>query len=193
MSGGVRRAGGILLFWGVLTLTGCATPYQRMSAATISGGYVDQDLGREVIRVQFSANGFTTRETAQTFWLWRCAEVALEKHYDGFEILSDMRLVDAVPGVKARPETEAHSQTVAYVPIYVPNDDSNKPFLTGDIHLLKGPISTAPPKVFDARVLKEALAPYVLPILKDGGNVKPHIHEYLLPAGKLSSGAAPGT
>jgi hypothetical protein len=161
-----------------------------MSAATLRGGYTDQDLGHDVIRVEFSANGFTNRETAQSFWLWRCAEVTLEKNFDGFEILSDMRLANA-SGVGEYPRTNAadgHFEKVAYVPMFLPSpDESNKPRFVGDVHLLKAPIEAQPPKVFDARKLKDALGPYVLPIIKSPGNIKPHIHQYLLPAGKLSA------
>lgn len=179
----------------ILAVAGCSTPYQRMSAVTITGGYSDHDLGHDVIRVEFSANGFTSRETAQSFWLWRCAEVTLEKHFDGFEILSDMRLADG-SGVRTYPRSDAdggHFQKAAYIPIYVPTpDESNKPHFAGDIHLLKAPVAVQPPKIFDARELKDALGPYVLPIIKSPGNIKPHIHDYLLPAGKLAS-QAPAT
>jgi hypothetical protein len=178
----------VLLGLAMVGLSGCATPYQRLTAFTATGGYTDQDLGKDVVRVEFGANGYTSRETAQAFWLWRCMEVTMEKGFDGFEILSDMRLSN-VPRLQPGPVTsEPTMRAVAYtyVPIIVPIDDSRKPFYTGDIHLLKGPIAVAPPKVFDARMLKEQLGPYVLPAIKDRANVKAHIHEYLLPPGKLT-------
>lgn len=181
---------GVILLLGLamVSLSGCVTPYQRLTPLTATGGYTDQDLGRDVVRVEFGANGYTSRETAQAFWLWRCMEVTLEKGFDGFEILSDMRLSN-VPRSPPEPVTSGPTMrpvAYTYVPIIVPIDNSNKPSFMGDIHLLKGPIAVAPPKVFDARMLKEQLGPYVLPAIKDRANVKAHIHEYLLPPGKLS-------
>src|SRR5262249_23098684 len=38
-------------------------------------------------------NGYTTRESVQVYWLYRCAELAIEKGFTGFEILSDMQFV----------------------------------------------------------------------------------------------------
>lgn len=160
-------------------LAGCATPYQPLGPMSLSGGYRDLSLGNDVYRISFGANGFTTHETAQTLWLWRCAELTLERGFDGFQIMSDMHLSDAIPALRG-PDDVAFSPA-SYVVIPVPVDDSNKPFLSGDIRLLKAPLEQSPPKVFEAHALKDTLAPYVLPALKQGGNVKPHIHEYLLP------------
>jgi hypothetical protein len=177
-----------LLGLAMFVLSGCVTPYQRVTAFTATGGYSDQDLGRDVVRVEFGANGYTSRETAQAFWLWRCMEVTLEKGFDGFEILSDMRLSNEPRSLQGPVTSGPTLRPVVYtyVPIIVPIDNSLKPSYTGDIHLLKGPIAVAPPKVFDAQMLKAQLGPYVLPAIKNRGNVKPHIHEYLLPPGKLT-------
>jgi hypothetical protein len=43
--------------------------------------------------VRFDGNGYTTRETVQTYWLYKCAQLALEQGFTGFEILSDIRFV----------------------------------------------------------------------------------------------------
>jgi hypothetical protein len=176
-----------LLFATCVALASCATPYQRLSALTYTGGYADKDLGRDVWRVTFSANGGTSRETAQTYWLWRCSELAVEKGFDGFELLSDMRLSQWHSPTQNPEVSDARAMPVTYIPIYIPQDQGNKPLLEGDIRLLKSPLAVAPPKVFDARRLHDALRPYVEPLLKSRGNVKPHIHEYLLPTGKLTS------
>jgi hypothetical protein len=172
-----------------LCVSGCATSYQRLTAFTYTGGYSDSDLGKNVYRVEFSANGATTRETAQTFWLWRCAELTLEKGFDGFEILSNINLVRAESDTGDE-DSAVSFRHAAYVPIYVPSNESNKPYLLGDIHMILGPVVGTPPKIFDARKLKQALEPFVAPAIKSTGqNVKPHIHEYLLPEGKLSATA----
>jgi len=55
--------------------------------------------------------------------------------------------------------------------------------------LLKTPFETAPPKIFDAALLKAALDVYVRGTKCEtnsrGGNVCPHVHDYLFPKGKL--------
>ena len=48
-----------------------------------------------------------------------------------------------------------------------------------------GPTVAAPPKLFDARTLKAALTPHMGSDKCGVGNVCPHVHEYLLPVGKL--------
>src|SRR5205807_329950 len=75
-------------------LCSCATKYEPSG---LTGGFTSLELRPDVWRVSFSGNGHTTNETAQTYWLYRCAELALEKNYDGFEILSDMRFVARTP------------------------------------------------------------------------------------------------
>jgi hypothetical protein len=60
-----------------------------------------------------------------------------------------------------------------------------KPGIEGDVHFLAGPIEPAPPKVFNAKALLAQLEPILKDREKCGGNVCPHVHEYLLPKGKL--------
>jgi hypothetical protein len=73
-----------------LLLAACATPYTESS---IIGGFDAKELREDVYRVAFGGNGYTSNETVQTYWLYKCAELTLEKGYYGFEILSDMRFV----------------------------------------------------------------------------------------------------
>jgi hypothetical protein len=49
--------------------------------------------------VSFQGNGLTSQESVQTYWLYRCAGLALEKGFAGFEILSDMHFVMRRPSV----------------------------------------------------------------------------------------------
>lgn len=169
----------------LVVLSGCTTGYQRLGPMTMTGGFKEVDLGKNVYRVYFGANGYTSRETCQTFWLYRCAELALEKGFDGFEIISDVRLSKAVSVEEAFGMPERLFEPAQYIPIIIPMDDSNKPFMEADILLLKGPIEPSPPRVFDASKLKEALEPHVREPIDKRKNVKPHIHDYLLPEGKL--------
>jgi hypothetical protein len=73
-----------------VTLVSCATPYQDYG---VLGGLDAKQLRPDVDRVSFQGNGFTTRESVQVYWLNRCAELAIEKGYAGFEVLSDMQFV----------------------------------------------------------------------------------------------------
>jgi hypothetical protein len=160
----------------VILLSGCATTYQPSS---LSGGFKDQHVAENVYRVSFSANGYATRETAQTYWLYRACELTLEKGFQGFEIISPI----ALGSIK----TESPYVNAAY--IYIPmQNDSYKPFFEADIRLLNEPIKQNPPKVFDAKVLKSQIEQYVVGENKcDSGNVCPHIKNYLQPSTRADS------
>jgi hypothetical protein len=80
-------------------LASCATPYQQSG---LTGGAEVTELRPDVYRVTFQGNGYTTRETVQVYWLNRCAELALEKGFAGFEILSDVRFVMRRPPAEDR-------------------------------------------------------------------------------------------
>lgn len=152
-------------------LSACATTYQSTGA---TGGFRDRHVAEDVYRVSFSGNGFATRETAQTYWLYRAAELTLEKGYQGFQILSPIAL-------GAAPEDSPFRKAAfIYIPI---QNDSHKPYFEADIRLLKAPFKANPPKVFDAQLLKNELEQYVKGDKKcESGNVCPHIKRYLEPA-----------
>jgi hypothetical protein len=56
--------------------------------------------------------------------------------------------------------------------------------MEGDVHFLPSPVESAPPKVFNAKALVAQLEPLIKGE-KCAGNICPHVHEYLLPKGKL--------
>ena len=62
----------LVLAAAAVSLASCATGYQQNS---ITGGFDTIELRPDVYRVSFQGNGFTTRETVQTYWLNRCAEI----------------------------------------------------------------------------------------------------------------------
>ncbi|MCP3470452.1 hypothetical protein NLM33_08975 [Bradyrhizobium sp. CCGUVB1N3] len=95
-------------------LVSCSTPYQQQS---FTGGSDVKELRPDVYRVSFQGNGYTTRESVQVYWLYRSAQLAVEKGFAGFEILSDVhfvmrrppaddrlgsRLASAVPSLRTR-------------------------------------------------------------------------------------------
>lgn len=89
-----RRTPAWLFGLGALALAGCATPYQAMG---FSGGYSEVQLDRNTFRVEFQGNGYTQRQTIETYLLYRCAELTVEAGFDYFIILGS--------GTEARQET----------------------------------------------------------------------------------------
>jgi hypothetical protein len=202
------------------TLAACATQY---APEGFTGGFDVKDLGQDVYRVRFSGNGYTTKETAQTYWLYRSAELALEKGFTGFEILSDMQFVMRqpahedepwqAPGHIARPERlpvspnelanasasrsgerdavagepGEHIRVAHATPIFIYTGGGSvaHPTIEGDVHFIRRPVESTPPKLFNAKALRLALEPIVKAEKCGVGNVCPHVHEYLLPKGKL--------
>jgi hypothetical protein len=173
--------------------------------------------------VSFAGNGYTSRETVQVYWLYRCAQLALEKGFAGFEILSDMqfvmrrpkmddtdrpRLSSAVASLRTRipvtpdevadaarwrPEVDLADRSAEPIRMarggaiifYGGGAAVPKPAIEGDVHFISTPVVSAPPKLFNAKELRDQLEPIVVAEKCSLGNVCPHVHEYLLPKGKL--------
>jgi len=177
----VRRSITTILL--ALALAGCATSYTELNLTSLAGGYGVKLLEGDVYRITFSGNGYTSTETAQTYWLNRCAQLAIEKGYPAFEILSNINLVmHYTPEEFFAGSSPIKKAQMIFVPMPT---DVRKPFIEADIRLLKAPFSPAPPKVFDAAKLASALKPYVDGDKCSMGNVCEHVHRYLFPEGKL--------
>jgi hypothetical protein len=70
-------------------LTACATPtpYQpRIAGKSSSGGYAETRIEGDRWRVTFSGNSLTSRETVESYLLFRAAELTLQQGFDGFSI-----------------------------------------------------------------------------------------------------------
>ncbi|HWD28152.1 MAG TPA: hypothetical protein VG387_13360 [Rhizomicrobium sp.] len=190
----IRHA--LLGAFAALALGACVTPY---APEGITGGYSETQVDDTTWQVTFAGNGNTTPETVQTFWLYRCAELTLDKGYDGFEVAPDVRLVhDIHPANDGAVLIQVHgggggggghsgggghgggshggSRTYIYTPIYIYG--GNKPVLTARIHMIKKPFADSPPARFDALKLQQTLEPLVKENLCQG-NVCPHPHTYL--------------
>jgi hypothetical protein len=182
---GMYRVRAVLVLFGMAVLAACSTPYQ---SSGLTGGFDEKELEPGIWRLSFGGNGYTTAETVQTYWLYRASQLAIEKGYDGFELLSNVQLVG----------TESEGiQLAASVPIFIPiysGGISNKPILAADVRLLKRPFEPKPPKVFDAATLKASLDPLVNGKKCDLGNVCAHVHRYLFsnqePGGQTAPPAA---
>lgn len=122
----------------VVALSGCqATQYQP---AAPTGGFGEVELDGNIWRIRFMHNAFTTRETAQSYWLYRAAELTISKGHDGFEVLSQTGRV--------RSSGDGLSRSTALL-------------IEGEIRMLKKPFESIPPKTYNAAALKAVLDPYV--------------------------------
>jgi hypothetical protein len=84
-----RRRALLLIGPALLVLAGCetATPYQpQMHGNQVSGGYRDQQIEANRFRVMFNGNSMTSRETVETYLLYRAAELTVQHGYDWFEM-----------------------------------------------------------------------------------------------------------
>jgi len=72
-----------LLILVAVLLGGCATGYQEKGH---SGGYSQTRLDKNVFKVNFKGNGYTSREKADDFAMMRAAELTLESGYQYFSI-----------------------------------------------------------------------------------------------------------
>ena len=71
-------------------LTACetATPYQPLvKGSAVAGGFSDQQLDADHFRVTFDGNSLTSRETVETYLLYRAAELTLAQGFDWFEMV----------------------------------------------------------------------------------------------------------
>lgn len=211
----------LILAAAAVCLASCATPYQQQG---LLGGFEVQELRSDVYRISFQGNGYTTRESVQVYWLNRCAELALEKGFKGFEILSDMQFVMRRPSTDDRIGSSVNSSVLSqHVRISASPDEvaeaaiwrdqgnlasrslgavqlargggmvifygggasMPKPGIEGDVRFISTPVESAPPKIFNASALRAQLEPLLTGEKCGVGNVCPHVHEYLLPKGKL--------
>ena len=84
-----RVRGVALVAASALALAACttATPYQPAARGShVSGGYTDLQIEANRFRVTFSGNDLTSRETVETYLLYRAAELSLAKGFDWFQM-----------------------------------------------------------------------------------------------------------
>lgn len=66
-----------------LILSSCATTYQ---SAGFTGGYREKQISDSAYVVSFSGNGYASRDRIYYFWIYRCAELTLQKGYSLYVI-----------------------------------------------------------------------------------------------------------
>jgi len=71
---------------GALAACQTATPYQALGAGpAAAGGYSEVKLEQDRWRVTFQGNSLTSRQTVETYLLYRAAELTVAQGYDWFE------------------------------------------------------------------------------------------------------------
>lgn len=79
-------AAAVLALGGGLVACETATPYQPLHAGgQTSGGYSDIKIESDRWRVMFHGNDSTSRETVETYLLYRAAELTVDQGFDWFE------------------------------------------------------------------------------------------------------------
>lgn len=81
------RALGALLVVMALSACATATPYQpSVPGRAAGGGFSEQRVEANRFRVTFSGNSLTSRETVESYLLYRAAELTVAQGYDWFAI-----------------------------------------------------------------------------------------------------------
>lgn len=75
----------------VLLLAACATPYQPQS---LSGGFTETQLDKNVFRVSFKGNGYTNADRAEEMALLRSADLTLRNGFTHFVIVDGKSRAD---------------------------------------------------------------------------------------------------
>ncbi|MGB3461333.1 CC0125/CC1285 family lipoprotein [Rhodanobacter lindaniclasticus] len=84
-------------------LGGCATGYHSDKGVIrgYTGGYWEQPGPGELLKVGFSGNGYIDRDTTHAYLMYRCAELALQRHKPYF------RLYESLPdAIRDRPSMD---------------------------------------------------------------------------------------
>lgn len=66
------------------TLMGCATHYKPFGVA---GGYKDREIDDQTLHVEFSGNGYTSRDTVHKYFMYRCAELTQQHGFKYFMVI----------------------------------------------------------------------------------------------------------
>lgn len=138
-----------------VAIAGCANTAKYQPSHPYSGGYTEQKLSDSVYQVRFTGNN-TDQLTIQTYWLYRAAELTIEKGFDSFEIISPS-------------PTEVPTRYSDSIRIKCPDlnlmclVDRRTPWeeARAEIRMFKGLVKTVPYRVFDARTLKARMTPVV--------------------------------
>ena len=96
----------------LVTLPGCATPYQRDG---LTGGFTNERMSDTTYRVRFKGNNYTTREKVERSLLYRCAELTQQLGYQHFIVVSQDTLDISDPIAKAAFQRNYHATALIRV------------------------------------------------------------------------------
>ena len=107
MSKRASRIAGSMLALAMLSACATATPYQPNIAVQpgrpVPGGFSEQRIEPERYRVSFAGNSLTSRETVESYLLYRAAELTQAQGFDWFTI-ADRRSPDRPEGTRLCPD-----------------------------------------------------------------------------------------
>lgn len=152
----------------LLSACATATPYQP-AAANAPYGFQEQRIEANRVRITFSGNSLTDRDTVETYLLYRAAEVTLENGYDYFVVANrDTEEHSRLMGVGARPRSAFDywyfSPVRGWSPWYDPFWDEPASYreisryeAIGEIAMFRGAKPAGNPDAFDAREVQANL------------------------------------
>ncbi len=140
-----------------LLLWGCATSYR--SRGILGDGYSEENLGEDRWRVTYAVNFLTPLERIDTFLLFRCAELTVEKNFSYFLVVhgteDDPLLKPMKPDLIDSPSWASNAPQPPGA-----NPPKKKRTEAVVIRIFKGKPANGP-KVYDARELIQQLRPKV--------------------------------
>jgi hypothetical protein len=160
----------------------CATPTPYKEAATMNGdGYTTQQIESNRFRISFRGNSLTTRQTVDTYMLYRAAEVTLQNGGDYFIIVN--KDVDKNTGYENYGDDLAwgwgggwgwrHGYG-GYAGPFGGGFDYSRPINSydaiADIVTYRGPKPAANPYAYDAHEVLNAIGPTVIRIAPAPGS-----------------------
>jgi hypothetical protein len=174
MRSGILRNSAIALCLAVVAA--CATPTPYKEAATMNDdGYTTQQIESNRFRISFRGNSLTTRQTVDTYMLYRAAEVTLQNGGEYFIIVN--KDVDKNTGYENYGDDLAwgwgggwgwrHGYG-GYGGPFRGGFDYSRPINSydaiADIVTYRGPKPAANPYAYDAREVLNAIGPTVIRI-----------------------------
>jgi hypothetical protein len=87
----------------LLILAGCATPYQPLNVNSSRGGYADARVDDSTYIVTYRGDAMTDAERTWSLWMYRCAELTLEKGFAYFSIAPATRVSNDAAKPSMRP------------------------------------------------------------------------------------------
>jgi hypothetical protein len=115
-------------------------------------GYAEMQLEPNRLRVSYNGDTLTSRETVDTYLLYRAAEATLERGFDYFVIathdIDATTRYDALAGGRPRLAGASFREVTSHTAM-------------ADIIMFEGPETPALANVFNARAVKQSLDPHI--------------------------------